>query len=419
MFTKMLSRFGVLMISASLLASCSKELTQQELEIDQSRMRGVVGGTLSQKAVLGRKIYFDSRFSEPSGMQSCSSCHLPQTGFVGMGSIASTPTSRGFIAGIAEGAVSGAYGGRKPPSAAYATYSPTFKLNGDEFEGGLFWDGRATGLRLGIPAAEQALGPFMNPVEQNHPNKEAVLAKIKNDPQYMTLWRSVWGNDMPLTTEAEINQNYDRIGLAIAEYEASSEVNQFSSKYDAYTRKQVDLSPLEKEGLSLFNGKAKCDKCHESDSKGNLPAMFTDFGYENIGLPTNIDFLNPMNRGNAPTDFGLGGVLINSQNPSWKNLATQNMGKFRVPTLRNVAKGEANKRFMHNGVLRSLEDVVHFYNTRDTDPTWRSPEVLLNMETGEVGDLGLSKKEELAIVAFLRTLSDGWMSAAASRQVSL
>jgi cytochrome c peroxidase len=419
MFTKMLSRFGVLMISASLLASCSKELTQQELEIDQSRMRGVVGGTLSQKAVLGRKIYFDSRFSEPSGMQSCSSCHLPQTGFVGMGSVASTPTTRGFIAGIAEGAVSGAYGGRKPPSAAYATYSPTFKLNGDEFEGGLFWDGRATGLRLGIPAAEQALGPFMNPVEQNHPNKEAVLAKIKNDPQYMTLWRSVWGNDMPLTTEAEINQNYDRIGLAIAEYEASSEVNQFSSKYDAYTRKQVDLSPLEKEGLSLFNGKAKCDKCHESDSKGNLPAMFTDFGYENIGLPTNIDFLNPMNRGNAPTDFGLGGVLINSQNPSWKNLATQNMGKFRVPTLRNVAKGEANKRFMHNGVLRSLEDVVHFYNTRDTDPTWRSPEVLMNMETGEVGDLGLSKKEELAIVAFLRTLSDGWMSAAASRQVSL
>ena len=304
MFTKMLSRFGVLMISASLLASCSKEITQQELEIDQSRMRGVVGGTLSQKAVLGRKIYFDSRFSEPSGMQSCSSCHLPQTGFVGMGSVASTPTTRGFIAGIAEGAVSGAYGGRKPPSAAYATYSPTFRLNGEDFEGGLFWDGRATGLRLGIPAAEQALGPFMNPVEQNHPSKEAVLTKIKNDPAYMTLWRSVWGNDMPMTTEAEIAQNYDRIGLAIAEYEASSEVNQFSSKYDAYTRKQVDLSPIEKQGLALFNGKAKCDKCHESDSTGNLPAMFTDFGYENIGLPTNIDFLNPMNRGNAPTDFG-------------------------------------------------------------------------------------------------------------------
>jgi cytochrome c peroxidase len=419
MFTKMLSRFGVLMISISLLASCSKELTQQELEIDQSRMRGVVGGTLSQKAVLGRKIYFDSRFSEPSGMQSCSSCHLPQMGFVGMGSVASTPTTRGFIAGIAEGAVSGAYGGRKPPSAAYATYSPTFKLNGEDFEGGLFWDGRATGLRLGIPAAEQALGPFMNPVEQNHPSKESVLLKIKNDPEYMTLWRAVWGNNMPLNTESEISQNYDRIGLAIAEYEASSEVNQFSSKYDAYTRKQVDLTPIEKQGLSLFNGKAKCDKCHESDSKGNVPAMFTDFGYENIGLPTNLDFLNPLNRGNAPTDFGLGGVLINSQNSNWKTLASQNMGKFRTPTLRNVAKGEANKRFMHNGVLKSLEEVVHFYNTRDIDPTWRSPEVIMNLERDDVGNLGLSQKEELAIVAFLRTLSDGWMSNNTNSKITL
>ncbi len=419
MFTKMLSRFGVLMISISLLASCSKELTQQELEIDQSRMRGVVGGTLSQKAVLGRKIYFDSRFSEPSGMQSCSSCHLPQMGFVGMGSIASTPTTRGFIAGIAEGAVSGAYGGRKPPSAAYATYSPTFKLNGEDFEGGLFWDGRATGLRLGIPAAEQALGPFMNPVEQNHPSKESVLLKIKNDPEFMTLWRAVWGNNMPLNTESEISQNYDRIGLAIAEYEASSEVNQFSSKYDAYTRKQVDLTPIEKQGLSLFNGKAKCDKCHASDSKGNVPAMFTDFGYENIGLPTNLDFLNPLNRGNAPTDFGLGGVLINSQNSNWKTLASQNMGKFRTPTLRNVAKGEANKRFMHNGVLKSLEEVVHFYNTRDIDPTWRSPEVIMNLERDDVGNLGLSQKEELAIVAFLRTLSDGWMSNNTNSKITL
>lgn len=419
MFTKMLSRFGVLMVCTSLLASCSKELTQQEFEIDQSRMRGVIGGALSQKAVLGRKIYFDNRFSEPAGMQSCSSCHLPQTGFVGMGSVVPTPTSRGFIAGIAEGAVSGAYGGRKPPSAAYATFSPTFKLDGNDFEGGLFWDGRATGLRLGIPAAEQALGPFMNPVEQNHPSKEAVLAKIKNDPAYMTLWRSVWGDDMPLSTENEIAQSYDKIGLAIAEYEASSEVNQFTSKFDAYTRKQVDLTPLEKQGLSLFNGKAKCDKCHESDSKNKLPALFTDFGYENIGLPTNIDFLTSMNRHNAGTDYGLGAVLINSQNPTWKSLAAENMGKFRTPTLRNVAKGEENKRFMHNGVLKSLEEVVHFYNTRDTDPTWRSPEVLTNMETGDLGNLGLSKKEELAIVAFLRTLSDGWMSSNASKQTKL
>lgn len=420
MFTKNVKQLSAVLCSAIVMLSCTKDLNQpQDFEFDQSRIRGSVGGPLSQKALLGRKIYFDSRFSEPSGMQSCSSCHLPQTGFVGMGSVASSPTTRGFIAGIAEGAVSGAYGGRKPPSAAYATFSPTFRLNGNDFEGGLFWDGRATGLRLGIPAAEQALGPFMNPVEQNHPSEEAVLNKIKGDPEYMSMWKAVWGSNLTTNTPNEIAQNYDRIGLAIAEYEASSEVNQFSSKFDAYTRKQVDLTPLEKQGLALFNGKGKCDKCHESDSKGKVPALFTDFGYENIGLPTNIDFLNPMNRNNAPTDFGLGAELINSQNPAWKALAVQNMGKFRTPTVRNVAKGENNKRFMHNGALKSLEEVVHFYNTRDTDPSWRSPEVSLNMEKSDVGDLGLSKKEELAIVAFLRTLSDGWSSSGSNRQITL
>ena len=420
MFTKNVKQLSALLCSAVIMFSCTKDLNQpQDLEFDQSRIRGAVGGALSQKAVLGRKIYFDSRFSEPSGMQSCSSCHLPQMGFVGMGDVAPTPTARGFIAGIAEGAVAGAYGGRKPPSAAYATYSPTFRLNGEDFEGGLFWDGRATGLRLGIPAAEQALGPFMNPVEQNHPSEEAVLNKIKSDPEYMRMWKAVWGSNLTTNTANEIAQNYDRIGLAIAEFEASSEVNQFSSKYDAFTRKQVDLTPLEKQGLSLFDGKAKCDKCHESKSKGNAPALFTDFGYENIGLPTNTDFLNPMNRNTAPTDYGLGGVLINSPNQAWKSLAAENMGKFRTPTVRNVAKGEFNKRFMHNGVLKSLEEVVHFYNTRDTDPTWRAPEVLANMETGDMGDLGLSKKEELAIVAFLRTLSDGWVSSGSNKQTKL
>ena len=134
--------------------------------------------------------------------------------------------------------------------------------------------------------------------------------------------------------------------------------------------------------------------------------------------PSNTEFLGTLRRGASP-DYGLGAELINSPNPQWRNLATINMGKFRTPTLRNVAKGEENKRFMHNGVLQSLEEVVHFYNTRDVDPMWRSPEVIINMETGDVGNLGLSKKEELAIVAFLRTLSDGWISSKGSRQTKL
>lgn len=394
-------------------SSCQKDLAlePEQLEIDQKRVR-TVSSPLSLKAQLGKKIYFDNTLSEPVGLQSCSSCHLPDQGFAGKGSVApsnSPSAPRGFIAGIAEGAVSGAYGGRKPPSASYATFSPVFSLNGEEFQGGLFWDGRATGLRLGKPAAEQALGPFLAGVEQNHPSKEAVLLKLINNSEYTALWRSVWGSDINISNQALIEQNYDKVGFSIAEFEASSEVNQFTSKYDLYLSKKAELSAIEKQGLSLFNGKAKCDKCHESDAKNNLPPMFTDFGYENIGLPSNTEFLGTLRRGASP-DYGLGAELINSPNPQWRNLATVNMGKFRTPTLRNVAKGENNKRYMHNGVLKSLEEVVHFYNTRDTDPKWATPEVLANLEVDDLGNLGLTPSEELAIVAFLRTLSDGWSS---------
>jgi cytochrome c peroxidase len=423
MFTKNFKQFSTALCSAIVLFSCTKDLNQpQDLAIDQKRIRSSGGTiTLNQKAALGRMIYFDNNMSQPAKMQSCSSCHLPQQGWVGYGEIPSTPSTRGFRSGIGEGAVAGQFGGRKPPSAAYATFAPAFRYDAadQDFVGGLFWDGRATGAVTGNPAADQAIaGPFINPVEHGLKTREDVIKKIIENPVYQEMWLNAWGTAITMDP-AKIDENYKKVGLAIAEYEASSEVNQFTSKFDAYNRKQVDLTPLEKQGLNLFNGKAKCDKCHDSKSEGNTPALFTDFGYENIGLPTNIDFLSRMSRGTQTKDLGLGGELMNSQNAVWKSLAAENMGKFKTPTLRNVAIGENNKRFMHNGVLKSLEEVVHFYNTRDVDPAWRSPEVLMNMETGEIGNLGLSKKEELAIVAFLRTLSDGWPSSTANRQSSL
>lgn len=399
-------------IYMSVLVSCQKELNTEVLSIESSTIRSK-NSTLSAKAALGRKIYFDNSFSSPAKTQSCSSCHLPAQGFVGKGDVAPSLTNapntpRGFLAGIAEGASSGAYGGRKPPSASYATFSPRFSFDGNDFSGGLFWDGRATGLTLGIPAAEQALGPFLAGVEQNLHTKEDVLSIISNPSNgYATLWRAAWGSDISVATTADVELNYNRVGFSIAEFEASSEVNQFSSKYDAYLNKKVDLTPTEKDGLSLFKGKAKCDKCHDASGDGKTPPLFTDFGYENIGLPSNTDFLGALNRP-VVADMGLGGFLLSSTNPLWRSKAAENMGKFRTPTLRNVAKGESNKRYMHNGVLKSLEEVVHFYNTRDTDSRWGNPEVPMNMETGDVGDLKLSLKEELAIVAFLRTLSDGW-----------
>lgn len=94
----------------------------------------------------------------------------------------------------------------------------------------------------------------------------------------------------------------------------------------------------------------------------------------------------------------------------WIDLAAENLGKHKVPTLRNVAKapGEAfPKAYTHNGVFKSLKEVVHFYNTRDVED-WPEPEVSENVNTDELGDLHLTDEEEDALVAFLKTLSDGY-----------
>ncbi|MEY4573346.1 MAG: hypothetical protein RLZ10_2630, partial [Bacteroidota bacterium] len=323
MITLKLKQFIFALLGVAFLASCQKDLDVTQVDVDQSRVRGLNAGKLNAKAELGRKIYFDTRMSEPAGMQSCASCHLPQMGFVGMGDVPSGINSRGFKAGIGEGAVAGAFGGRKPPSAAYATFAPAFTYDAinEEFIGGLFWDGRATGAVTGVPAGDQAIGPFLNPVEQNHPSSAAVISKLMNDNKYVELWSKAWGSSLKMDTQADIDANYKKIGLAIAEYEASVEVNQFTSKFDAVQRGQAQFTVLEQQGLDLFI-QAECNNCHVMEPVGATPALFTDFSYDNIGLPQNIEFLNTMKRiPSASLDGGLGARLAASGNPEWIALA--------------------------------------------------------------------------------------------------
>jgi len=366
---------------------------------------------------LGKNIFFD-KISSPDWM-SCATCHAPEVGFTGP-----IPGINAHGA-VYRGAVPKRFGNRKPPSAAYATLSPVFHYDAGEglFVGGNFWDGRATGEDLGNPAADQALGPFLNPVEQNNASKEAVLMQIA-DSKYASLWEEVWGEPISYETDTDIATNYDRVGLSIAAYEASSEVNQFSSKYDFYLAgdPRVELTVEEADGLDLFNGDAMCAECHPSESDPNgEPPLFTDFTFDNLGTPKNPDnpfydmekvFLDdgtPINPvGSEWIDPGLGGFL--ETKPEWADMAADNMGKHKVPTLRNVAKSSGNgfpKAYMHNGVFKSLEEVVHFYNTRDVED-WPAPEVPENVNTDELGDLGLTDDEEAAIVAFMKTLSDGY-----------
>jgi cytochrome c peroxidase len=374
--------------------------------------------TLTPEEELGKQLFFD-KLSDPDWM-SCATCHAPDVGFTGP------------IAGINahgavyRGAVPQRFGNRKPPSAAYATLSPIFHYDnsGTEglFIGGNFWDGRATGEVLGNPAADQAQGPFLNPVEQNNASKQAVLRQIE-DSKYADLWEEVWEEPISYDTPEHIAMNYDRVGLSIAAYEGSPEVNQFSSKYDYYLQGLVELTPEEAWGLELFNDEdeGNCAACHPSTSDNGDSALFTDFSFDNLGTPKNpenpfydmdevfLDDGTPINPlGSAWVDSGLG-IFLKTR-PEYAAMAAENMGKHKVPTLRNVGKSPGNnfpKAFLHNGVFKSLKEVVHFYNTRDV-ATWPAPEVAVNVNTIELGDLGLTNEEEDAIVAFMETLSDGY-----------
>jgi cytochrome c peroxidase len=202
---------------------------------------------------------------------------------------------------------------------------------------------------------------------------------------YLLQMRYLYGPQIcaPSQTDAA----YNAIADSIAAYESSKMVNPFDSKYDRFLKGIDTFTPLELEGLRLFEGKALCSQCHPSGA--NSP--FTDFSYDNIGIPKNPN--NPVYATNPSfVDLGLGARLGPAEN-----------GKFKVSSLRNIA---ISPPYGHNGYFKSLAEVVHFYNTRDVDPKWPKPEVTENLNTDELGNLGLTPAEENALVAFLKTLTD-------------
>jgi cytochrome c peroxidase len=376
------------------------------------------GSGLTAKETLGKMLFFDTNLSSPKG-QACASCHGPGWGFTGPDSTVNATTA------VFPGAIPERFGNRKPPTAAYA-FGPV--LHFDDVEGlwigGTFWDGRAAGLRLGDPLAEQALAPFLNPVEQNMASQrdvcEAVLASA-----YADLFRDVWGG---LDCLEGLAETYDNIGRSISAYERSMEVSPFSSKFDAYRRGEARLTGAEMQGLRLFEGKAKCALCHLTEpGPGGEPPMFTDFTFDNLGVPKNprnpfyaMTEFNPL--GANWIDLGLGGFLASVGEPL--DVYSGELGKQKVPTLRNVDRRpspNAVKAFTHNGYFTSLEAVVHFYNTRDVLPAcesvrrpregmncWPAAEVPETVNTEELGNLGLTPHEEQMVVKFLETLSDGY-----------
>lgn len=393
---------------------------------------------LTPNEKLGESIFFDENLSF-NGNQSCASCHGPEAGWTGP----SFAINEGGA--VYEGSIAGEFGDRKPPSAAYATFSPIFFMDKHGlFTGGNFWDGRATGEVLGNPAADQAQGPFLNPVEQALPDSACVVYFVCNPAfpgDYPVSFEDVWGaGACAITWPADIltvcgtaggtvglspadrdksNTAYDNIALSVAAYEGSPAVNAFTSKFDLAKSGTVKLTKLEQKGLSLFKGKAKCRLCHPVSGKEPL---FTDFTFDNLGIPQNPQ--NPAGLSPGFIDPGLGGFLEAAG--YGKEIYEAELGKHKVPTLRNVdlrPLGTFVKAYGHNGYFKSLESIMHFYNTRDVKAPcpgpyteaaalaadcWPPPEISDNVNSKELGDLGLSPEEEAAIVAFLKTLSDGY-----------
>jgi len=418
------------------IGACADSATEPHAGPDMPVARSQVAGSGGTTVDLGREIYFDKGLSLRMN-QSCATCHAPDFGFTG-------PIPGVNLQGsVYRGSIASRAGNRRPPSAAYAAFSPVlyYDATDEVWVGGNFWDGRATGWILGSPTAEQAIGPFLNPVEQALPDAACVVYRVREAP-YGWMYESAWGESLdgidfpgkmdqlcrsegitvPLSAEdrQSVTVAYDRIGLSVRDFEGSAEVSPFSSKYDAYLAGEVELTEDEMAGLVLFEGeKAMCSACHPAP-------LFTDFTYDNLGVPANP--LNPFYDVDPGfVDPGLGGFL-ETIGEDWEPF----YGAHKVPTLRNVAKspGGAYKSFLHNGALVTLEQVVHFYNTRDVlrecgvgevSPTpagllmmgtmpecWPAPEVAVNVNTEELGNLGLTAQEEAQIVAFLKTLSDGW-----------
>lgn len=386
-----------------------------------------VAVALTPREQLGKMIFLDATLSA-NGNQSCASCHSPDAGWTGPDSAINA------LGSVYEGSIPGNFGNRKPPSSAYATASPVFhyqpQKKGGTFVGGNFWDGRATGERLGNPAADQAQGPFLNPLEQALANPASVMHKICSG-SYASLFTEVWGpSACTLGDETGVLQAFDQAALSIAAYEASPESNAYTSKYDYYLKGMVKLSQQERLGLAMFQGKARCAACHSLHAGPNgEPPLLTDFSYDNLGLPRNPD--NPFyaNAAFNPdgydwVDPGLGGFL--ASRAEYQPYAEENLGKHKVPTLRNVDKRTSGlvKAYGHNGYFKSLKAIVHFYNTRDVKPRcadpftredvalatncWPGPEIAENVNDEELGNLRLTDAQEDAIVAFMKTLSDGY-----------
>jgi cytochrome c peroxidase len=362
-----------------------------------------VAAVLGDRASLGQQIFTDRNLSEPRGT-ACVACHQTNLGFAG---------NNGSLIGVAVGSKPGSIGLRNAMTNAYSGFIPKFGFNtsAEETEaiGGHFWDGRSDTLSL------QAVAPFLNPLEMNNPDRKSVVDKIAAST-YAPLFKQEFGAAIFSDTDAAFTQ----IGLAIEAFERSTAMQSFSSKYDAMVRAQATFTPPEARGMALFMDAAKgnCAACHLMNPTSGKPedSLFSEFTYYATGIPRNMAI--PRNSDPSFYDLGLCGPERTAPTLPANAIAGVTIenfcGKFRMPTLRNVAERPA---FMHNGFFKDLRDVVRFYSNRKITSTSNDlpakyqaniEKVKAPFNRAATDGPALTEAEVNDIVAFLRTLSDGY-----------
>jgi len=368
------------------LASCALLFTacSNNAEVSKAQLQA----NLKVKEELGKALYFDKNLSQ-NRTQACATCHDPENGFV-------DPRDNGVGAAASLGDDGKSLGDRTAPSAAYAKFSPQFHYDAKKkvYKGGQFWDGREHTL------AGQAGGPPINPIEMGMPSKAATVDRLLENPYYVETFKKIYGKDIFKSSD----EAYAAMADSIEKFEMTKEFSPFDSKYDRYLKGEYDLTPLEDLGRSLFFSQANnsCATCHLLKKEDALGETFTNYEYHNIGTPINTE-LRALN-GVIAIDNG----LLNNPAVTDEN----QKGKYKVPTLRNVA---VTAPYMHNGVFKELRTVVEFYdkynhkrrvNNPETGKPWAEPEVKETISLDELKAKKQNDRKVEALVAFMKLLTD-------------
>lgn len=374
--------------------------------------------TVAELSAFGRQMFFDPRLSA-SGRQSCSSCHDPARAY-------GPPDRRVVQPG---GAAMDRYGFRNAPSLTYLHSPIAFTEHFYEAEvsggkddegptGGRTWDGRVNN------GHDQALMPLLDPNEMANTSREEVVSRLARTDYVDAFRKAVSAPGEDVMADPDDAVTWMTVALETFE-QSNAEFHPFTSKYDAYLRDEIELGAAEQRGLTAFNDmkKGNCASCHPGSHKSpqNHIPIFTDFGHVALAVPRNRDL--PANRDPDFHDLGVCGPLRTdlSDRPEY-------CGLFRTPSLRNVA---LRKSFFHNGSLHALRDVVDFYATRDLTPQkwygrgasrkyddlperyWKNVNSDVPFKPKADGRPRLTARDVDDIVAFLGTLTDGYVTPAA------